>query len=216
MDIGGYTVDVLTLHDFKVDRGRCASLRMGTITLFNEIRGELQQENIILSDALIADTDARTHSTCWKREDSSNQSNGSTQRYIRKSCSAHCENAGLISCFLTVFAGGGAELLGQRLHSSEVNTIVILDRFRECRRLQTIAGVMICGNDGTLTFDMQNPRHIEAFTICLLAQPSKLGSEFVVNCILALPRRKAGRLEKIDAYGEVAVGVERCSVYLCS
>ena len=28
---------------------------MGTITLFNDIRDELQQENIILSDALIAD-----------------------------------------------------------------------------------------------------------------------------------------------------------------
>ena len=55
VDIGGYTVDVLTLHDFKVDRGSCASLRMGTITLFNDIRGELQQENIVLSDELIAD-----------------------------------------------------------------------------------------------------------------------------------------------------------------
>ncbi len=55
VDIGGYTVDVLTLHDFKVDRENCASLRMGTIMLFNDIRGELQQENIILSDTLIAD-----------------------------------------------------------------------------------------------------------------------------------------------------------------
>lgn len=55
MDIGGYTVDVMTLYDFKVDRGNCASLRMGTITLFNDIRSELQQGNIILSDALIAD-----------------------------------------------------------------------------------------------------------------------------------------------------------------
>ena len=29
VDIGGYTVDLLTLHDFKVDRGSCSSLRNG-------------------------------------------------------------------------------------------------------------------------------------------------------------------------------------------
>jgi len=33
VDIGGYTVDILSFHDFKVDRGSCVSLRMGTITL---------------------------------------------------------------------------------------------------------------------------------------------------------------------------------------
>lgn len=55
VDIGGYTVDILSLRDFKVDRGSCVSLRMGTIILFNAIRGELQQANIILSDELIAD-----------------------------------------------------------------------------------------------------------------------------------------------------------------
>ncbi|HPK16822.1 MAG TPA: hypothetical protein PKW41_12560 [Clostridia bacterium] len=55
VDIGGYTVDILSLRDFKVDRGSCVSLRMGTIMLFNAIRGELQQANIILSDELIAD-----------------------------------------------------------------------------------------------------------------------------------------------------------------
>jgi hypothetical protein len=34
-----------------------------------------------------------------------------------------------------------------------------------------------------LTFDMQNPRHIEAFEL-FSAQPNKLRSEYVVNCIL--------------------------------
>jgi hypothetical protein len=38
VDIGGYTVDNRTFHDFKVGRGSCASLRMGTITLFNAKR----------------------------------------------------------------------------------------------------------------------------------------------------------------------------------
>ena len=32
---------------------------------------------------------------------------------------------------------------------------------------------------------MENPRHREAFAL-FTAQPSKLGSEFVVNCILAV------------------------------
>lgn len=34
-----------------------------------------------------------------------------------------------------------------------------------------------------LTFDMQNPRHREAFTL-FSEQPNKLRSEYVVNCIL--------------------------------
>lgn len=45
-----------------------------------------------------------------------------------------------------------------------------------------------------LTFDMQNPRHIEAFDL-FMAQPNKLGSEFVVNCILAA--QEESRLEKM-------------------
>ena len=45
-----------------------------------------------------------------------------------------------------------------------------------------------------LTFDMQNPRHIEAFDL-FTAQPNKLGSEFVVNCILAAQDKS--RLEEM-------------------
>lgn len=45
-----------------------------------------------------------------------------------------------------------------------------------------------------LTFDMQNPRHREAFSL-FTAQPSKLRSEFVVNCILEA--QETERLEKI-------------------
>ncbi len=44
-----------------------------------------------------------------------------------------------------------------------------------------------------LTFDMQNPRHIEAFEL-FSAQPNKLRSEYVVNCILEL--QDENRLEK--------------------
>lgn len=127
VDIGGYTVDVLTLHDFKVDRGSCASLRMGTITLFNDIRGELQQENIILSDVLIADAmqgliqhaEKEKIRTIIERR---------MQRYLKELLNALRER-GLDLKLPIVFAGGGAELLGHRLHTREVNTIVILDRF---------------------------------------------------------------------------------------
>ena len=41
VDIGGYTVDILTLHDFRLDRSSCASLRMGTITLYSRIQDTL-------------------------------------------------------------------------------------------------------------------------------------------------------------------------------
>ena len=45
-----------------------------------------------------------------------------------------------------------------------------------------------------LTFDMQNPRHCDAFEQ-FTAQPSKLRSEFVVSCILE--SQKENRLERM-------------------
>ncbi len=138
VDIGGYTVDVLTLHDFKVDRGSCASLRMGTITLFNDIRGELQQENIILSDVLIADAmqgliqhaEKEKIRTIIERR---------MQRYLKELLNALRER-GLDLKLPIVFAGGGAELLGHRLHTREVNTIVILDRFANAEGYKLLLG----------------------------------------------------------------------------
>jgi len=44
-----------------------------------------------------------------------------------------------------------------------------------------------------LTFDMQNPRHREAFTL-FSEQPNKLRSEYVVNCILKA--KEENRLEE--------------------
>ena len=138
VDIGGYTVDVLTLHDFKVDRGSCASLRMGTITLFNDIRGELQQENIILSDALIADA----MQGCIQHAEKEKIRvivERQMQRYLKELLNALRER-GLDLKLPTVFAGGGAELLGHRLHSREVNTIVILDRFANAEGYKLLLG----------------------------------------------------------------------------
>ncbi len=138
VDIGGYTVDILTLHDFKVDRGSCASLRMGTITLFNEVRGELQQQNIILSDALIADA-MQGRIQHAEKEKIRVIVERQMQRYVKELLNALRER-GLDLKLPTVFAGGGAELLGHRLHSREVNTIVILDRFANAEGYKLLLG----------------------------------------------------------------------------
>lgn len=138
VDIGGYTVDVLTLHNFKVDRGSCASLRMGTITLFNDIRGELQQENIILSDALIADAMQGRIQHAEKNRIQAIMERR-MQHYLKELLGALRER-GLDLMLPVVFAGGGAELLGQRLHSREVNTIVILDRFANAEGYKLLLG----------------------------------------------------------------------------
>ena len=55
VDIGGYTVDVLTVHNFRLDRSSCASLRMGTIILYSRIQDALQKSDILLTDELITD-----------------------------------------------------------------------------------------------------------------------------------------------------------------
>jgi len=138
VDIGGYTVDVLTLHDFKVDRGSCASLRMGTITLFNDIRSELQQENIILSDELIADA---MHGLIQHAEKEKIRVivERRMQHYLKELLNALRER-GLDLKLPLVFAGGGAELLGDRLYSSDINTIVILDRFANAEGYKLLLG----------------------------------------------------------------------------
>jgi plasmid segregation protein ParM len=138
VDIGGYTVDVLTLHNFKVDRSSCASLRMGTITLFNDIRSELQQENIILSDALIADA---INGRIQHAEKNKIQAivEHRMQHYLKELLGALRER-GLDLMLPVVFVGGGAELLNQRLHTSEVNTIVIFDRFANAEGYKLLLG----------------------------------------------------------------------------
>ena len=138
VDIGGYTVDILTLHDFKADSGSCASLRMGTIILFNAIREELQQENIILSDTLITDAmqgrlqhvDKDRIQICVERR---------MRHYLRELLNALRER-GLDLKLPIVFVGGGAELFGKRLYTGEVNTIAILDRFANVEGYKLLLG----------------------------------------------------------------------------
>jgi plasmid segregation protein ParM len=138
VDIGGYTVDILTLHEFKVDRGSCASLHMGTIMLFNAIREELQQENIILSDTLI--TDAMQGRLQHADQDRIQLIVERRMRhYLRELLNALRER-GLDLKLPIVFAGGGAELLGKRLYSGEVNTIATLDRFANAEGYKLLLG----------------------------------------------------------------------------
>jgi plasmid segregation protein ParM len=138
VDIGGYTVDILTLHEFKVDRGSCASLHMGTIMLFNAIREELQQENIILSDTLITDAmQGRLQHTDQDRIQLIVERR--MRHYLRELLNVLRER-GLDLKLPNVFAGGGAELFGKRLYSGEVNTIAILDRFANAEGYKLLLG----------------------------------------------------------------------------
>jgi plasmid segregation protein ParM len=138
VDIGGYTVDVLSFHDFKVDRGSCASLRMGTITLFNAIRAELQQENIQLTDTHITDA----MQGCLQHSDMERIQliiERRMQHYLRELLNALRERGHDLKLSV-VFAGGGAELFGQRLYSNEVNTVAILDRFANAEGYKLLLG----------------------------------------------------------------------------
>lgn len=138
VDIGGYTVDILTFHDFKADRGSCASLRMGTITLFNAIRAELQQENIILSDMHITDAmqGSLQHSDLERIRFIHERR---IQLYLRELLNSLRER-GLDLKLPVVFSGGGAELFGKWLYSAEVNTVAILDRFANAEGYRLLLG----------------------------------------------------------------------------
>jgi plasmid segregation protein ParM len=138
VDIGGYTVDVLTFHDFKVDRGSCISLRMGTITLFNAIQAELQQGNIQLTDTHITDMmQGRLQHSEMDRIQLIVERR--MLHYHRELLNALRER-GLDLKLPVVFAGGGAELFGKRLYSPEVNTIAILDRFANAEGYRLLLG----------------------------------------------------------------------------
>jgi plasmid segregation protein ParM len=138
VDIGGYTVDVLTFHDFKVDRGNCVSLQMGTITLFNAIKAELQQGNIQLTDTHITDA----MQGCLQHTDMDRIQLIVERRmlhYLRELLNALRERGHDLK-LPVVFAGGGAELFGRRLYSAEVNTVAILDRFANAEGYKLLMG----------------------------------------------------------------------------
>ncbi|MFT8889528.1 MAG: ParM/StbA family protein [Ethanoligenens sp.] len=126
-DIGGYTVDVLSMHNFRLDRSSCASLRMGTITLYTRIQDVLRQRNILLTDELV--TDAIRGSIQHADKEFIRQTvEQAVRRYVTELFNALRER-GLDLRLPTVFAGGGAELLKDLLQTGEINTVAVLDRF---------------------------------------------------------------------------------------
>mgnify|MGYP000886981174 FL=1 len=138
VDIGGYTVDILTLHDFRLDRSSCASLRMGTITLYSRIQDTLQRSDILLSDELITDA---------IRGEIQHTDSKLIGAVVEQTVAAYCKelfNAlrerGLDLRLPTVFAGGGAELLEPRLHGSDLNTVAVLNRFANADGYKLLMG----------------------------------------------------------------------------
>jgi plasmid segregation protein ParM len=138
VDIGGYTVDVLTVHNFKLERASCVSLRLGTIILYSRIQDALQKSGILLSDALITDAiRGKIQHTDRKK----------IEETVEYEVSAYCKellNAlrerGLDLRLPTVFAGGGAELLESRLRGNEINIVAVLNRFANADGYKLLLG----------------------------------------------------------------------------
>lgn len=138
LDIGGFTVDVLTMHNFRLDRSNCVSLRMGTITLYTRIQDALRQRDILLTDELV--TDAIRGKIQHEDKDFIQQTvEQAVQRYVRELLNALRER-GLDLKLPTVFAGGGAELLGGLLRNGEVNTVAVLNRFANADGYRLLLG----------------------------------------------------------------------------
>ena len=138
VDIGGYTVDVLTVHNFRLDRSSCASLRMGTITLYSRIQDALQKSDILLSDELITDA---------IRGEIQHADSQLIKAVVEQAVSTYCKelfNAlrerGLDLKLPTVFAGGGAELLESRLYDDSLNTVAVLNRFANADGYKLLMG----------------------------------------------------------------------------
>ncbi len=138
VDIGGYTVDVLTVHNFRLDRSSCASLRMGTITLYSRIQDALQKSDILLTDELITDA---------IRGQIQHAESELIEAAVEQAVAIYCKelfNAlrerGLDLKLPTVFAGGGAELLKSRLYGDGLNTVAVLNRFANADGYRLLMG----------------------------------------------------------------------------
>jgi len=138
VDIGGYTVDVLTVHNFRLDRSSCASLRMGTIILYSRIQDALRKSDILLTDELITDA---------IRGEIQHADSKLIEAVVEQAVAAYCKelfNAlrerGLDLKLPTVFAGGGAELLESRLYGDGLNTVAVLNRFANADGYKLLMG----------------------------------------------------------------------------
>lgn len=138
VDIGGYTVDVLTMHNFRLDRSTCASLRMGIITLYTRIQDTLRQRNILLTDELVTDA-IRGRIQHADKNFIRQTVERAVREYVTELFNALRER-GLDLQLPTVFAGGGAELLENLLRTGDVNTIAVLNRFANADGYRMLLG----------------------------------------------------------------------------
>lgn len=138
VDIGGYTIDILTAHNFRLERSSCISLRMGTITLYSRIQDTLRKSNILLPDELVTDA---------IRGKIQHSDSTLIKMVVEQAIESYCKellNAlrerGLDLRLPTVFAGGGAELLESRLYGNGLNTVAVLNRFANADGYRLLLG----------------------------------------------------------------------------
>lgn len=138
VDIGGYTVDILTVHNFRLDRSSCASLPMGTITLYSRIQDILRKSDIYLPEELITDAiyGKIQHADSKLIKAAVEQTVGI---YCKELFNALRER-GLDLKLPTVFAGGGAELLKAWLYEDDLNTVAVLNRFANADGYKLLIG----------------------------------------------------------------------------
>lgn len=138
VDIGGYTVDVMALYDFKPDKQNCASIRKGTITLYNAIRSRLQQSNIMLNDAQI--TDAITGKIEHMQHDLiQSVIQEEITNYLKELLNTLREYGHDLH-LPVVFAGGGAELLNAQLQREDIHLVGLLNSFANAEGYRVFLG----------------------------------------------------------------------------
>lgn len=138
VDIGGYTVDILTFQNFRLDRSSCTSLRMGTITLYNRIQDVLRKSGILLTDEQLTDA-IRGKIQHTDKELIEAVVEQTTNVYCKELFNALRER-GLDLKLPTVFAGGGAELLEVWLHGNGINIVAVLNRFANADGYKLLMG----------------------------------------------------------------------------
>lgn len=138
VNIGGYTVDVIALHDFKPDKQSCISIHKGTIILYNAIRNHLQQANIQLNDAQITDA-IQGNIEHRQRELIQTVLHREIAQYLKELLNTLREHGHDLQ-LPVVFAGGGAELLASHLQREDMHLVMLLNSFANAEGYRLLLG----------------------------------------------------------------------------
>ncbi len=127
IDIGGYTVDIVTLNKNNPENLFHRSLPMGTIIHFNNIKNELLKSNIILSDEQIT---AAFFGLVEHLEKPLIEETIATlsRRYV-KSLYNSIGEMGIDLKSPVALAGGGAEVMSKYLKSKDIYCVAVFDKF---------------------------------------------------------------------------------------